>query len=1002
VVAAVGTTGSSGSPGSIPATPGVPAGVVAGSKVLLVVVTYDSVSGTQHPSDVTVPSGFVNDGWAYSSGLGIGVWWKDATGSDTGTYSVTAATAGALDAQAFLLSFPVATPSGSPFGPHGALATAQISTSSISTGSLTPTANDALLLAFGWSTGGGSTLDVSGGSLTWSVLNNAFNSSSRQHKTFGTALATPAAVAATLTSTGSTDWLGLVYGQIVNAAASNPATLSGKVPVLNGTVVPVFHWDADQSGQPNGTVITQANSVGGTNSVLIASQIQGSPTFANDNPFKDTLSAKAPATTGTKATIGTTWSGSPIAAVRFYVCFPAYVLPTTATQLMQWISNGANFVGLTATGKMYLVAASVTLKTSAASIVADTWYWVSVYSINGTNGTLQWEWHLASDDSLIESYSSSSVNTGTTLSTSFAVGKVSAAGNLSSILIDHVEARIGGNATGLIGPYVQPVNVATLNGKVPVLTGSLPDSSVSVWSGGTPPTGLTAYNDAHPTRIGSTFYLYGGVTGWSTIGMRFYITNELIAGNQIGSDIPVYLYTVPSDGSNPYNGSPLSTATIPFASITVQGWYTAIWPTPVALTNVIPVVVAYQIGSQAYLAATMTGAAITNAPVALSGSTDTNGSYSWVRSYYEYMDILSAGNGTYWTGVDLIVAPVVAGSGGSNNATLNGSVPVLTGSDTGAATNPATLSGKVPVLTGTDTGTATNAATLNGQVPTLTGSATGTAVNAATLNGAVPVLTGSFTAGNISGGTVTGSVPVLTGSIAGTQTNVASLSGSVVALSGSVVGSAVNTGTVGASTPLLTGVTVGAFVVPATLSGAVPVLTGSATGTLTDPASLSGTTPVLTGSASGTVTNPGTLSGKLPSLTGLMLDQTVNVGILNGSTPPLVGGFVGTLSNPVVLNGAVPLLVGSIIDANIVAVNITIDIGPTRSRTQADIALTRGADSAVGATRLGWTADPTRSRAQASVGNTRGGESSVGGTRSRVQADVANTRSSTDIGPTRG
>ena len=554
-------------------------------------------------------------------------------------------------------------------------------------------------------------------------------------------------------------------------------------------------------------------------------------------------------------------------------------------------------------------------------------------------------------------------------------------------------ATLSGKVPVLTGTLTgASVNVATLNGKVPVLTGSLPDSSVSVWSGGTPPTGLTAYDDAHPTRIGSTFYLYGGVTGWSTIGMRFYITNELIAGNQIGSDIPVYLYAVPSDGSNPYNGSPLSTATIPFASITVQGWYTAIWPTPVALTNVIPVVVAYQIGSQAYLAAIMTGAAISNAPVALSGSADSNGSYSWFRSYYEYMDILNAGNGTYWTGVDLIVAPVVAGSGGSNNATLNGSVPVLTGSDTGAATNPATLSGKVPVLTGTDTGTVTNAATLNGQVPTLTGSATGTTVNTATLNSAVPVLTGSFTAGNISGGTITGSVPVLTGSVVGTQVNLATLSGSAPVLRGSVSGSAVNTATVSGAVPVLTGSILAGFVVPVTLTGAVPVLTGSATGTSTDLATLSGKVPVLTGSATGAGTNPATLIGKLPLVTGLTLDQTVNVGILNGSTPPLVGGFVGTLTDPGVLVGAVPLLRGTIIDANIVAVNITLDIGPTRSRAQTDIATTRAQ----------WAIDNTRSRSQADVAATRGGTVTVDNTRSRAQADIANTRVSSDVGPTRG
>lgn len=147
-----------------------------------------------------------------------------------------------------------------------------------------------------------------------------------------------------------------------------------------------------------------------------------------------------------------------------------------------------------------------------------------------------------------------------------------------------------------------------------------------------------------------------------------------------------------------------------------------------------------------------------------------------------------------------------------------------------------------------------------------------------TLDGTLPAITGSFTGAAKVSGTVAGTLPAITGSLTGAVEVHSTLAGTLPAITGSLTGAVEVHASLSATLPAITGSLTGALKIPSTLAGTLPAITGSLSGSVEVHASLSAILPAITGSALGEVRVSGTLAGTLPSITG-SLTGTVGFGI---------------------------------------------------------------------------------------------------------------------------
>jgi hypothetical protein len=264
--------------------------------------------------------------------------------------------------------------------------------------------------------------------------------------------------------------------------------------------------------------------------------------------------------------------------------------------------------------------------------------------------------------------------------------------------------------------------------------------------------------------------------------------------------------------------------------------------------------------------------------------------------------------------------PIVSGSavvaaGGTNNATVSGSVVLNGGTNSSTAavtgtltlnsgTNAAAVTGPATISGGTNSGAITGATTISG------GSNSGTITGTTTINGGTN--TGAIAGGvTISSGTNSGAITLGPVTISG-GTNSAPITAATTISGGTNTGAITGATTIsgGTNSAPITGTTIiNGGDNTGDVTGTVTISSGSNTGAITGPATISGgtnsgaitgATTISGGTNTGAITGPATISGGANSapITGtVIVSGGTNTGTVTGSVRVTNGGTQnGTVS----------------------------------------------------------------------------------------------------------
>lgn len=213
----------------------------------------------------------------------------------------------------------------------------------------------------------------------------------------------------------------------------------------------IYTNDPAQSGQTAGTVATSANTGGGTNLAFTATG--GTVTFDASFPWDSAQDYHIAAPTGIQAYIQLNLPVQGAAnAVRFYDYFTGTVTPTTNTILLQLGGSGLDYLGVLSTGKPFVVLNGATAYSgSTYTLLANTVYRFEVYyTVAAGTATFQYAVYIGDSLTSVDSWSTTTGNTGSTNPTAFYFGKKQTSGNWTDQYISQI--AINNAATGYIGP----------------------------------------------------------------------------------------------------------------------------------------------------------------------------------------------------------------------------------------------------------------------------------------------------------------------------------------------------------------------------------------------------------------------------------------------------------------------------------------------------------------------------------------------------------------------
>lgn len=226
----------------------------------------------------------------------------------------------------------------------------------------------------------------------------------------------------------------------------------------------------------NAVVATPENTSSTGNNFLMLFSNPGTVTFSNARASHGTLSYAIQAGSGSDSMVRWASFATQSMAARFYIYFTA--LPSASTEFLQLSTHeGGTFefagrIAFGTTGLMLVFDNSGLIWTSAAAVSINTWYRVELYCAIGpssTTGTLQTAFYALDNLTAIDSFTTSTANTGTSQAIGvMRFGKVTSSAMTSVFYMDGLAART--QASGFIGPYAGPLTPpATFAGIIPHL-----------------------------------------------------------------------------------------------------------------------------------------------------------------------------------------------------------------------------------------------------------------------------------------------------------------------------------------------------------------------------------------------------------------------------------------------------------------------------------------------------------------------------------------------------
>lgn len=213
----------------------------------------------------------------------------------------------------------------------------------------------------------------------------------------------------------------------------------------------------------DGTAVTPGNSGNNVNTFTSVVFAPGSVTYSTAQVAHDTLSFLFQSSSGIENCLEWAYMASKKVAARCYIYLTA--LPPVTTDFLQLTTTDSGLfeyigrVAVNPTGKVALYDNSGLLWTSTASLSISSWYRLELYGeigLTSTSGTLQCAAYVLDNVSAIETYSTTSANTGTSVAIGMVrIGKGTATTMTSAFYMDGFAAEQ--QATGFLGPYTGPL-----------------------------------------------------------------------------------------------------------------------------------------------------------------------------------------------------------------------------------------------------------------------------------------------------------------------------------------------------------------------------------------------------------------------------------------------------------------------------------------------------------------------------------------------------------------
>lgn len=213
--------------------------------------------------------------------------------------------------------------------------------------------------------------------------------------------------------------------------------------------------DAAQSGQLNGTAVTPANSGGGTNTAF--QSVTGTVTFDNTHPWISSQDYHFAATVGVKAVVQLNFAAQPLNSRRYYSYFTGTVAPSATQIWCQLANTGVNWIGVNTAAHPVITLNSTNVYTSTYTLLAATQYRVEVWWEVGTSADFHYALYIEDAATPVDSYDSTTANTGTTNPSTVFIGKQSTAGNWTDQYISLIQVTTG--VAGFIGPAATSIGL---------------------------------------------------------------------------------------------------------------------------------------------------------------------------------------------------------------------------------------------------------------------------------------------------------------------------------------------------------------------------------------------------------------------------------------------------------------------------------------------------------------------------------------------------------------
>lgn len=218
--------------------------------------------------------------------------------------------------------------------------------------------------------------------------------------------------------------------------------------------------DAGKPDLADGTAITATNTgvSGNTNLALTGTAPVKRIDPTNPKPPGDTAWYEIPnVASGVTSMVKLTPSGYVAAtggALGAWMMFSQN--PLANTQIVRWGNSGANYVGLTTAGKLFIMAGSTTRYTTTASIPFNTPLWIChATDSKASNGTARFGWWDIRGN-LVETFSGSTYITSAITNATSSIGKVSAS-NVAGV-ISIAALRCNTDGAILIPPVIPEGN----------------------------------------------------------------------------------------------------------------------------------------------------------------------------------------------------------------------------------------------------------------------------------------------------------------------------------------------------------------------------------------------------------------------------------------------------------------------------------------------------------------------------------------------------------------